>query len=207
MNADEFQETLEADFETELSRLGSSKALYAVTEGEMASAAVLSALANRAMTAATTLEAYAEADGPGAETYTNTAKRLREQADRIATEQGETTPHENPTHVTTVLREQSTPVGRAAGFLAWTLVWDRTLSQAVGFFVGNAERSAADLFRDIREAAETDLEQARTRLDDVCTDDADWEAATETAGTVLAAAYDHYVEILDGMGIKVKPVC
>lgn len=207
MNATEFQDTIEADYETELSRLGSSKALYAVTAGEMESTAVLGALADRALTAAMTFQEWAESDGPGSQTYARAAEVLREQADRIANEAGDTRPSESQTRISTILREQSTPVGRAAGYLAWGLVWDRTLSQAVGFFVGNAERAAADLFRDIREEEATDLEQARTLLDEICTDDADWTAATETASTVVAAAYDQYVEILDEMGIKVKPVC
>ncbi len=207
MNAAEFQDTIEADYETELSRLGSSKALYAVTQGEMESSAVLAALADRAMTAATTFTEWAETDDPGAEQYANAAEVLREHAEHIANEGGDTDPSERHTRVTSTLREQSTPVGRAAGFLAWALVWDRTLSQAVGFFVGNAERAAADLFRDIREAPATDPDQARALLDEICTNDTDWEAATETASTVVETAYDHYVKVLDEMGIKVKPVC
>jgi predicted TPR repeat methyltransferase len=82
------------------------------------------------------------------------------------------------------------------------MLTDATLSQAVGFFVGNADTQAADRFRELR----TDVDDRRTRVTRLL-DDADGTAATEAAAAVVEAAYDHYAETLEGLGVKVKPVC
>lgn len=207
MDAHTFRTAVEDEYETELSRLGSSKALYAITEGDMEADAVLAAMADRATTAAETFEAWASTDDAGNETFAAVAETAAAQSESIAQLGEAIEPTATPTALDDYLRDLDDPVERAAGLAAWGLVGDRTLAQAVGFFVGSAERTAADRFRDLRAEADDDLDDALDLLETVCSDDDDWERAIDVAGGAVEAAYAHYVEVLEGMGIKVKPVC
>lgn len=203
MDAQSILEHLEEAYETELSRLGSSKAMYAVTEGEMDSASVLQAMADRAIAAARTFEEWAaESADPMADRYGEVATAVREHADRIAARGDGIDPTDQPTPLEEFLRDLDTPGERFAGFVTWAEVTDRTYSQAVAFYVGNANPQLANLFRDIRsELAE--------HLDAVESGPADGEVGPgkAVAEKAVEAAYQHYVETLERMGIKVKPVC
>jgi len=194
------QATVEDDYETELSRLGSSKALYALTDGEMETEAVLAGLADRAETAATTFEAWI--DDEHGETFAAVAEVARTHANAIAESASDAQPTDAPTPTDDALRSLESSDARLGGLLAWTLLTDATLSQAVGFFVGNADTRAADQFRDMR----ADVDQRRVEATELLAD-ADSDVSTEAAGAVVEAAYDHYVETLEGLGVKVKPVC
>lgn len=193
---------LEETYETELSRLGSSKAMYAVTDGEMDTEAVLAAMADRAVAAAETFESWAlDSTDPLAAEYEAVATSLRDLARRMADHADGIDPADRPTPLEEYLRDLE-GTDRLAGSVAWAAIMDRTLSQAVGFFVGNADTQGANLFRDIRT-------EVAGYLDDVEVDlaDADTESMKETAGAAVTVAYRHYVETLEDMGIKVKPVC
>lgn len=192
------QAALEDDYETELSRLGSSKALYALTEGEMEPEAVRGALAAWSATAADTFGEWAE-DADRDDVFGAAADTARDLVDRIGDPDESNDPAEQ---VVEVLAVQSDADARLGALLAWTMVTDRTLSQAVGFFVGSADTSSADLFRDLRTAVDGLREAALDRLDD-----ADRQEALTAAEQVVEAAYDQYVQRLEGMGVKVKPVC
>lgn len=204
MNAADLLERVRDDNETALSRLGSSKAIYAITGGEMETDAVLESMADRAAASAEVFEAWADDGEPGAEVFAAAADEQREQADRIAGEAGhDPTPASNALHEH--LRGLDDPAERAAGLVAWALVADRTLSQAVGFFVGNAAPGSANLFRDLRSETEARLDDALDLLDALGPEDPD--AARTAASGAVEAAYAHYVETLESLGVKVKPVC
>lgn len=205
MDAQDFRDELEAEYETELSRLGSSKAMYAVTGGEMEPAAVHAAMADRALAAAEVFDTWAEDDGPGADVFGAVADEQREHADRIASETGHQ-PAAADSRFDDHVRNLDAPAERAAGLLAWTLIADRTFSQAVAFFVGNAAPGSADLFRELRSAVETRQGDALDLLAAVADADDRDPAWTAAVGTI-EAAYEQYVAALEDMGIKVKPVC
>ncbi|MFC6725872.1 transcription antitermination protein, partial [Halobium palmae] len=80
-------------------------------------------------------------------------------------------------------------------------------SQMVGFFVGDADTSTADTFRDVKDDLDAEIDEAVETLGEVCVRDEDWDAAREAASAVLEAAYDDYVETLEGMGVEPKNVC
>lgn len=206
MEAPDLKANLEAEYETELSRLGSSKALYAVTNGEMEAAAVLSALAGRALAAAETFDAWTtgESDDDAADVFEAVAEAERAHAQRLA-DAGEIDAAPTPTPVEDYLQTLDSTPERAAGLVTWAMLTDRTLSQAVGFFVGSANRQAADLIRELREETDEQLDRALDLLDTVIATDP--PAAETAANRTVETAYDHYVDVLDGMGIKVKPVC
>jgi len=195
------QDAIEAEYETELSRLGSSKSLYALTGGELETDAVLAALADAAATAAATFEDWTD-DPEAGDLFLEAAETGREHADRIAESADEAEPVDAPTPADEVLRGLQSPAARLGGLLAWTLLTDETLAQGVGFFVGNADPKAADRFRDLR----SDVAELRERTLDVL-EEADDEAARAAASDVVEAAYAHYANTLEGMGVKVKPVC
>ena len=191
------QAALEDEYETELSRLGSSKALYALTEGEMEPEAVGGALAAWAAAAADQFEEWAEDDDR--DVFGEAAGTARDLVDRIGDPDES---NDSAGQVAEVLADQSDADARLGALLAWTMVTDRTLSQAVGFFVGNADPQGADRFRDLRTEVDGLREAALDRLDD-----ADRQEALTAAEQVVEAAYDQYVKRLEGLGVKVKPVC
>lgn len=207
MDAEVLLSDVEDEMETELSRLGSSKAMYAVTGGEMEGDVVLEAMADAAVTAATTFESWAQTDPDetAADAFEAAADEQRAHAERIAADLDGYDPTDTPTQLDAHLREVEGTVARAAGFLGWALVSDRTLSQAVGFFIGNADTRRADLFRELRSDLAGRTDRALALLDACCDDD--WDSAHSETVATIEAAYAHYVEALERMGIKVKPVC
>ena len=195
------QETIEAEYETELSRLGSSKAIYALTGGEMETGAVLAALGDRAATAAATFEVWTDDPAHG-DVFASAAETAESQAEEIADVADGLEPADAPQATDEALRDLDDSDARLGGLLAWTLVSDRTAAQAVGFFVGNADPQSAERFRGLR----SDVDEIRRAALDALAD-ADEETALEAASRVVEAAYADYVETLEGLGVKVKPVC
>ena len=201
MTDDTLREMIEGEYETELSRLGSSKALYAITGGEMATASVLANLAGSMEAAAGAFEGWSD-DGDHGDVFATAAETAGDLAERIAGASEAAKPTASPTPVDEVLRGLDDPAARLGGVLAWTMITDRTLAQAVGFFVGNADTTAADLFRDLRSAVDDLRAEAAEHLEA-----ANAEAAHGAASDVVEAAYGRYVETLEDLGVKVKPVC
>jgi hypothetical protein len=202
MDATTLEAGLRDAFEIELSRLGSSKALYALTGGEMDDDAVRAAAGREADAAAETFGAWAaaERDAGAAALFERAATAGEERRDAVP-DDGETPP---PYRALDGLAD--TPE-RLGGFLARTLVVGAVVGQMVGFFVGAADPRAADEFRDVRDALDDQREAALAALDDACTDETDWTRAEESATAALDAAYDQYVERLEALGVKPKNVC
>lgn len=198
MDVDEFTDTLRDAHETPLSRLGSSKSLYALTGGEMAGDAVRAAVAREATLAA---DAYADLAG---ETSGETNALFDTLADRVA-EQAEVgaEPADREFPDIEALGAPATDAGRLGAALARQLLADTRVGQAVGFFVGDADPAGADEFRSLREAVAADHDRVADRLAAVD----DRAAAREAADAVIEAAYDDYVESLESMGVEPKNVC
>ncbi|WP_224270591.1 ferritin family protein [Haloprofundus salinisoli] len=206
MNGYELIETLRDDHETALSRLGSSKALYALTGGEMDAPAVRAAAHDEAETAARLFEEWAETEDheDAAELFSAVADAEADHREAIGSDEGNPDT-DRPTYET--LDGFGTTEERVGGLLARSIVGSRLAGQMVGFFVGSADTSSADAFRSIRDDYDDQLDRAAETLDAVCEDDADWERARAAAAAVVDAAYDHYVEALESMGVKPKNVC
>lgn len=218
MDPNAFLDAVERDHETELSRLASSKVLYALTNGAMDDDAVFAALTARATAAAEPFAGWAadeEADEAAARVFETAAESLRDDVDTIeaAADAARATPESAredlppPGPLFDQLEGLDATLDRAAGLAAWSLVEDGVRGQAVGFFVGRADPSSADTFRELRSPIGSVKADALDRLDAVATADADWDRAVEVAGGIIDAAYGHYVDVLESLGIKVKPVC
>ena len=196
-------DTLTGDLETELSRIGSSKWLYALTDGDMTGDAVRAAAAADAAAAAETFEAWAaDADGDIESLCDALAADAVDRRDALGVDA-------DPTDRRTydALTTLDDPIDRAGGALGYVLVLDRTIGQMVGFFVGDADPSTANQFRDLRDGVDDVREQVVDTLDDQCTDDDQWDRAADAATAIIDATYDDYVETLESMGVKPKNVC
>ena len=194
---------LRDDLETELSRLGSSKWLYALTGGDMDADAVRASAAGEAAASADTFGTWAddESDDAAADLFAGASETLADHRDGLDAEAAaERRVHE-------VLGGVDDTVGRVGGLLGWGLVAGKTAEQYVGFFVGSADPQTADTFRSIRDDVRAVHDDAAAVLDEVCDDEDDWARARESATAVVETAYDDYVETLESMGIKPKNVC
>ena len=205
----EFVDAVRTDNKTALSRLGSSKALYADTEGAMDPAEVLRAAATAEFHARKTFETWADSERhDGArDVFETTAAEEGDHYGLVAERlDGDHEPGETPA-IQEFLRAQTDTVGRAGAFLGRTIATDESKSQLVGFFVGQADTKGADLFREIGADVDDQLERGRDLVGAVCEEDADWERAREAASGSIQAAYDEYTATLEGMGVNPKPVC
>jgi lipopolysaccharide biosynthesis regulator YciM len=210
MNAAELREAVERDKRTELDRIGSSKFLVAATDADLEMEPVLCAAANSEYAAAETFAMWADDEDhdAAAEAFAAVAEQEREHYDRVA----ERLPDEfepadgGPMH--RYLRERDDTVSRAAsGLLGRPLVSVRSHTQVISFFVNEADESAANLFRELKEETNEELERGLALLDELCTDADDWERASSVAGYTIQVAYDDYADSLTELGVSVKPLC
>jgi hypothetical protein len=197
MDGSELRDRIEDDLQTELSRLGSSKSLYADTEGEMDGEPVLAAAADAAHHA---VETFAGWDH---EVFADATERAREQYETITDELGDHEPGEAPAAVA-ALAEAEGIDERLGATVGWSMVTARKATQSSGFFTGQADPSTASIFRSFGDDYEAVREAALEALDD---GDTDWDAALQAAEDVVEAAYDEYVETLESLGVNPKSVC
>ena len=212
MNADEFLTTVRDENETALSRLGSSKSLYAATEGEMEAEVVFRAAARSEQAAAETFRGWAddeESDQQVREAFEAFAEQERDHYEQVVGKLDDE-PDSGSGEVPAIheyLRGIEDDPGKVGGFLGRTLASEKSKEQMVGFFVGQADPQTAQLFRDLGDDLDGQLERGRELLADVCESDEDWERALEAASGAIGAAYDEYTESLEEMGVNPKPVC
>ena len=228
MHTADLLETVRTDHDTALSRLGSSKSVFALTAGDMEPDAVLAAMATEARLAADLIEGWADDAGGVVEeaggdiddagsdiddaagdlgaAFAGAADTLAAQADAIAGRLEDFEP-ESESAVLSFLGGLDGDVERAGGLLGWALVADRRNTQVTGFFTGQADPQTASLFRGFGDDYDDLLETVGSALEDRCDGDADWGAAEDAAVGAVEAAYEDYVETLESMGVNPKPVC
>jgi len=191
--ATDLVETVSEEYRTELSRLGSSKSLYAATGGEMEPEAVLAAVADVTHHASEVLDTWGE--------FADAAEREREHYEAVAERLDGHEPGDRPAALAALADSEGT-AERLGALIGWTMVAEPTASQATGFFTGQADPQTASLFREFVENYEGIRKETGKRLADH-----DVETATAAAGTVVEAAYEEYVDRLEEMGVNPKPVC
>lgn len=204
MDGTAFLEEIETKLRTELSRIGSSKSLYADTVGEMEPDAVLAAGADNAGHAAETVESWATDSQQ--DVFDDAGDRIRNQSEELTAEldgyeQGE------PPAAVVALREAADDPARLGALVGWSLVTERKSTQSSGFFTGQADPGTASTFRSFGDDYEEIREQALDALDTVCLSDEQWVRALSAGSAVVEAAYDEYFETLEDLGMNPKPVC
>jgi rubrerythrin len=209
MTPEEFTGQIRDDNKTALSRLGSSKALYADTEGEMEAEKVLVAAANAEHAAAETYAQWAddEADGDVADAFDDTADEEDDHYQQVSAKLDDHEPSDEVPAIQQYLRDLDGTIERLGGFVGRTIAAEKSKEQLTGFFVGQADPQTAQLFRDLGNDLDPQLDRATDLLDAQCESDEDWERALDAASGAIQAAYDEYTETLEGMGVNPKPVC
>ena len=210
MTPDEFVESVRDDNDTALSRLGSSKSLYAATGGELEPDEVLHAAADAEHAAAETFADWAADEGtdtPAGAAFADAADQEREHYETVLGELDEHEPSDAVSAMQASLRDLDTTVERAGGMVGRILATEKSKEQYTGFFTGQADPMTASTFRDLKGDLEGQLDAARDLLKTVCEDEDDWHAAKAAADGAIQAAYDEYTEQLESMGVNPKPVC
>ncbi|ELY59424.1 hypothetical protein C491_06428 [Natronococcus amylolyticus DSM 10524] len=204
----EFLEIVRAENETELSRLGSSKSLYADTGGEIDTEPVLRATVDAEYAAWKTFEAWVddEAHDTAREAFEATAAEEQDHYETVAGKLDGYEPETVPT-LHEYLRGLEETVERTGALVGRILASQRSKDQVVGYFVGDADPQTAGLFREFGDDLDDQLERASDLLEEVCTDETDRELALEAASGAIEAAYEEYVDSLEELGANPKPVC
>ncbi|KTG30953.1 hypothetical protein [Haloferax profundi] len=211
MDALSFREAVESAKRTQLDRLGSSKLLLSVTNADLSESAVLRAAANSEHAARETFREWAtdERDERAKAAFEKTAQQEAEHLRRVldSLEDDIDLPDAaGPMHA--YLRGRDDTIERiAAGMVGRGLVSLRTHTQVIGFFVNEADRKGADLFRELKTETEDTLTTGLELLDELCEDDDDWQRAQMVAEYVVQVAYDDYADGLAELGVDPKPLC
>ncbi|ADD05383.1 uncharacterized protein Nmag_1809 [Natrialba magadii ATCC 43099] len=212
-------ETVRENAQTELSRLGSSKSLYADTGGEIETEPVLEATADAEYAAWQTFSAWAADEsesGNAREAFETTAAEEREHLETVleTLESGGDSDFAvesyDPTAMPALhdyLRALESTPERIGGFLGRVLASKRSKEQVVGYFVGDADPQTAAVFREFGDDLDGQRERAEALVAEYCSSDADREQAIEAATEAIETAYAEYVESLEALGANPKPVC
>jgi len=124
MNQPEFVESVRDANETALSRLGSSKSLYALTEGEMDEDVVLSRAADLSYYAAETFDAWADDH----DAFATAADVEREHYDTVAGKLDDHEPGE-ASAIYDTLADLDGTAARLGGLVGWAVVVGETTGQ------------------------------------------------------------------------------
>jgi rubrerythrin len=206
MNAEEFTATVRTDNDTALSRLGSSKSLYADTAGEMDPETVLEAAAAAERTASETFGAWTDDDAAG-EFFASVANEERDHYEQVLAELGTDAVETDVTAMHEGLRARTDSIERLGAFVGRALVAEKSKEQVTGFFVGQADPQTASTFRALGGDLDEQLAGATDHLAALCASDDDWERALEAARETIQTAYETYTDQLESMGVNPKPVC
>ncbi|WP_049924302.1 hypothetical protein [Halopiger djelfimassiliensis] len=205
-----FVETVREENRTALSRLGSSKSLYADTGGDIETEPVLEATVDAEHAAWQTFDEWADTEDHEAarEAFETTAAEERDHFETASEQLGDDAyePRTVPA-LHEYLRGLESTIERVGALAGRILASKRSKEQVVGYFVGDADPQTADVFRGFGDDLDAQLERTQALLEDVCEGDDDWDRATAAATGAIEAAYEEYVENLEAMGANPKPVC
>jgi hypothetical protein len=208
MDASEFTDAVRDETKTELSRLGSSKSLYADTGGEMNEERVLTAAADTFGAAADVFEAWAadEHEEAAADCFETAAATERDHYETVLGELDDYEAGDRPALYESLAGREDT-IARLGGLVGHAIVLDKKVDQLTGFFVGQASPQTSQVFRSMGDDVEAAEAAAVDALDAVCAGDDDWDAAVAAATSAVEAAYEEYFETLEALGVNPKPVC
>ena len=196
---------------TALSRLGSSKALYAETDGDLDPEPVLRAAAVAEDAARETFAAWAddEENADAAELFERVADEEADHYETVAAEIDDAprAADNDVPAIQSVLRSFDDTVERAGGLVGRCLVAKKSKEQYTGYFTGEADPQTASLFRGLGSDVGEQISAAADLVDAVCGSDDERERAHDAASEAIQAAYEEYTESLEAMGVNPKPVC
>ncbi|MEA1932139.1 MAG: rubrerythrin family protein [Euryarchaeota archaeon] len=209
---DDFIDHVQTENKTALSRLGSSKSLYAETGGDIEAETVLRAAAIAEDAARETFELWAddEANKAAATLFGDLAEQEADHYETVAGKLDDAPSAADVDELPAIqetLRSFTATVQRAGGLVGRCLVAKKSKEQYTGYFVGDADPRTASVFRDLGDDVDEQIDRAAELVEAVCESDADREAAAAAASEAIQAAYDEYTDSLESMGVNPKPVC
>jgi hypothetical protein len=210
MDAERLREEIETEKRTQLDRLGSEKLLVALTDATLDRESVLAAAADAEYAAAETFRSWVDDEGsePAREAFRSVHEQERDHYERVVARLPDHDPPEGGGPMHAYLRGLDGSIERVgAGLIGRPLVSTRSHTQVISFFVNEAEKGMADLFRDLKAETNAELERGLEVLDALCDGPDDWEAARATAEYTVQVAYDDYADSLVDMGLDPKPIC
>ena len=212
MTSDELVDDVRTENKTALSRLGSSKSLYAETGGDIEAETVLRAAAVAEDAARETFELWAddEANEEAAALFGDLAEQEADHYETVAGKLDDTSGAADVDELPAIqstLRGFESTVERVGGLVGRCLVAKKSKEQYTGYFVGDADPRTASVFRDLGDDVDAQIDRAADLIESVCESDDDREAAAAAASEAIQAAYDEYTESLESMGVNPKPVC
>jgi hypothetical protein len=210
MNVEHLRDRVEEDKRTELDRLGSSKLLVGLTEGDLRREVVLELAATSEHAAMETFAAWADdEDDPDARAAFETmVDQERDHYERVRGLLDDPVEPSGPGVLHSYLRGRDDPVERVgAGMVGRPLYSVRAYTQITSFFVNEADGATADLFRDLKADTEATVDRGIDLLGTLCEDEEDVERAAATAGYAVQLVYDDYADALADLGLDAKSVC
>ena len=207
--ASSFISTVEETNKTALSRLGSSRSLYAATAGDIDTEPVLIALVEAEHAAVQTFSDWAETEShPIARNLWEDLAAVEEQHLEVA-QQLLAASHQpgNEPALHTYLRNLTSPESRVGGLIGRILASQRSKDQLIGYFIGAADPQTTDVIRSFRADLDEQFTDATEAIESICTDDEAWVEAETAATGAIQATYEEYVEQLEALGVNPKPVC
>ena len=210
MDGQTFVEEVEAAKATELDRLGSSRLLVALTEANLEEERVLAVAAASEYAAAETFHGWAadEPDEGARAAFDDVAAQEDDHYERVVADLEDFEPPTAPGPMHAYLRGREDTVERVAtGLVARPLVSVRAHTQVISFFVNEADRARADLFRELKTDTQAVIETGARLLSERCDSADDWGRASATAEYLIQVAYDDYADGLAEMGLDPKPIC
>ena len=211
MTASDFVDSVSETNQTALSRLGSSKLLYAETEGNLDPEHVLRAAATAEDAASRTFKTWSddEASDDAADLFASVADEEVAHFETVADELDDPpqAADSDVPAIQSVLRGFDETVERAGGLVGRSLVAKKSKEQYTGYFTGEADPQTASVFRGLGDDVDDQIDAAADLVDAVCATDDERERAHDAASEAIQAAYDEYTESLEAMGVNPKPVC
>lgn len=211
MDGEELVTSVKQARQSELDRLGSDRRLLALTGADLTDQQVLSAAALGERAASETFNQWANetSDPELASSFRAIAETEVEHFDRLQAERdGADLPDSELGALHEFLRGLTDPPAQiGAGLIGRPLVGSQTQLQFVNFFLNEADRTRADLFRSLRADTEDQLERGLELLPTICATPTEWERAREAADDAIDIAYTEYAEDLTELGINPKSIC
>jgi hypothetical protein len=185
--------------------------LLALTEADISTDRVLDVAAASEYAARETFEEWAETEleESAREAFRRVADQEDEHLRRVTDELDDSwDPEEGAGPMHSYLRGRDATLERVAGgMVARPIVSERTHNQIIGFFVNEADRRRADLFRELKAETRAVTDEGVALLERLCETDEDWETAQMVAEYTVQLAYDDYADALRGLGFDPRSVC